>query len=146
MSFTFNGPNKLIILTTGTTSFDVKNLYSSWKTWISSGDNSKYQPAFKTIGGDPVSSTSNVSPYYFISNDWRIRPYESNHNLNIDGNLFVDGGTGNPFVNTTGNYNVMINLSTSTNAVLLQNATITTINSTTNTINKKIDDLTALSL
>ena len=145
MAFTFDGINKLIYLSSGTTSFDAKILYSDWKNWVGLGDNSKYQVAFQTIGGDPISSELSVSPYFFIANGWKIRPYETSHNLLVNGNIFVDGGVGNPFVNTTGNYNVMINLSTSNNAVLLKASDSIGITDL-NKIETKIDDLTALSL
>jgi len=36
--------------------------------------------------------------------------------LTVDGNLFVDGG-GNPFVPTSGSYNVLVNLNTSSKSI-----------------------------
>lgn len=54
MAYTFDGPNKLIILTTGTTVVDVKDLYSRWKEWVATDVNSKYLPAISVLGGDPV--------------------------------------------------------------------------------------------
>ena len=145
--YVFSGQEKIIYLQSGANPLDVKDLYSSWKQWISSGTNSSYLPAFATIGGDPISQTQNVAPYYFITNGWKIRPYEYSHILVANGNLFVDGGIGNPFVPTTGNYNVVINLSTSNNAVLLTSSEDnTTVLSDLATIKRKINDLTALSL
>jgi hypothetical protein len=145
--YVFSGPDKIISLTSGTTTFDVENLYSNWKNWVQSGTNSSYLPAFATIGGDPISTAKSVAPYYFIKNGWRVRPWEANHQLEVEGNLFVDGGAGNPFIQTTGFYNVFINISTSSDS------TITTVtNTTTGTtptltrIEQKVDDLTALSL
>lgn len=114
---TFDGPNKLIIVDTGITSLDVQiDLYSDWKEWMLVGDNAKYLPALRTVGGDTLVAPQEISPYFFLLNGWRVRPYEGDHMLTVDGNLFVDGG-GNPFVPTVGNYNVLINLQTSVNAV-----------------------------
>lgn len=114
---TFDGPNKLIVVNTGETSLDAKiDIYSDWKEWIIQGDNSKFLQALRTVGGDPTTGGQFISPYYFIMNGWRIRPYEGDHMLIVDGNLYDDGGA-NPFVPTVGNYNVLINLTTSVNAV-----------------------------
>lgn len=146
--YVFSGQDKIVYLQSGVVSFDVQNLYSSWKGWVLSGVNSKFLPAFSTIGGDPISSTKNVAPYFFISNGWKIRPYESSHALDIDGNLFVDGGVGNPFIPTTGNFNIFINISTSSDSTVVNTVTTTTgIDSATlNRVENKVDDLTALSL
>lgn len=144
--YLFSGLDKLIYLQSGTTSFDVENLYSSWKNWISSGDNSKYLPTFETIGGDSISSTKTVSPYYFLANGWRIKPFESSHQLTVNGNLFVRGGEENPFVVTTGNYNVFINMFTSSDSTITEVATNSVNSNTLNRVENKLDNLTALSL
>lgn len=144
--YVFSGQEKVIYLQNGVTSFEVQDLYSSWKNWMSSGTNSSYLPAFSTIGGDPISSTKNVSPYYFIANGWRIRPQESNHQLNVNGNLFVAGGAGNPFIATTGNYNVFINISTSSDSTVNTVNTSSVDSATLTRVENKVDDLTALSL
>ena len=144
--YLFSGLDKLIYLQSGTTSFDVENLYSSWKNWISSGDNSKYLQTFETIGGDSISSTKRVSPYYFLANGWRIKPFESSHQLTVNGNLFVKGGEENPFVVTTGNYNVFINMFTSSDSTVTEVATNSVNSNTLNRVENKLDNLTALSL
>jgi hypothetical protein len=114
---TFDGPNKLIIIDFGETSLDAKvDIYSDWKEWVLESDNSKYLQALRTVGGDPTTGAQFISPYYFLMNGWRIRPHEADHFLVVDGNLFVDGG-GNPFITTLGAYNVVVNLTTSVNAV-----------------------------
>lgn len=146
--YVFSGQSKIIYLQSGVVSFDVQDLYSNWKQWVLSGTNSSFLPAFSTIGGDPISATKNVAPYYFIANGWRIRPYEASHGLDVDGNLFVDGGVGNPFIATTGNYNVFINISTSSDSTVTSSVTtVTGVDSATLTrVEKKVDDLTAISL
>lgn len=145
--YVFSGQSKIIFLQSGVTSFEVQDLYSTWKNWVGSGDNSKFLPAFSPIGGDPISSTKSVAGYYFLTNDWRIRPWESSHGLNVDGNLFVDGGAGNPFITTTGNYNVFINISTSSDSTVI-NTVVTTSGdaASLSRIEAKVDDVTALVL
>jgi len=144
--YVFSGQEKVIYLQNGVTSFEVQDLYSAWKNWVLSGTNSSFLPAFSTIGGDPISATKSVAPYYFIANGWRIRPYESGHQLEVDGNLFVDGGVGNPFVPTTGNYNVFINISTSSDSTVTTVNTSSVDSSTLTRVEQKVDDLTAISL
>lgn len=118
MSISFNGLTKRISLT-GTTTLGVRDLWSRWVDWMSQADNSKFLPAFTTLGGDTIDPTSGTSVpiYAFLQNGWRIKPQESNHTLNVtDGILLVDGG-GDPFVNTTGNFMVRVNYSQPVQAI-----------------------------
>jgi hypothetical protein len=113
MGYTFNGISKIISLTPGTTTMGVRDLYSRWKEWVVTGDNSKYERAFNSIGGDAIDVVNGIyiPAYIFLLNGWRIRPQEANHTLNVvDGILVVDGG-GDPFLSTLGTYNVKINYS-----------------------------------
>lgn len=107
MAFTFDGPNKLIILTSGTTSFTLVEAYSRWKEWVLLSDNSKYLEAFTVIGGDPLPGGNFLGSTFFVENGWKIRPQEANHTLVVTGNLYDRAG-GSPFVNTTGAFNVRI--------------------------------------
>jgi hypothetical protein len=111
MAISFDGQNRIITLSTGTTSLSVRGLYSRWKEWILIGDNSKYFPPFSTVGGDAIDQGAGTTiPFYaFLINGWRIRPYEGDHTLNVsDGVLLVNGG-GDPFLNTLSPYTVRIN-------------------------------------
>jgi len=105
---TFDGAARLLILNSGVVSIDAQiNAYSDWKEWVRVGDNSKYLPMFRTVGGDPTSSDQALGCVFFLINGWRIRPQEANHELAVSGLLRVDGG-GNPFVTTLGPFNVSI--------------------------------------
>ena len=111
MAINFNGETKIISLSTGTTSLSIHDLYSRWKDWVLTSNNSKYARAFSVVGGDPIDidSGTSVPLYAFLENGWKIRPYEGSHTLNVsDGILLVQGG-GDPFVNTLGSYIVRIN-------------------------------------
>lgn len=111
MALTFDGPNKLVILSAGTTSLSVRDLWSRWVDWVLTSDNSKYLPAMAQVGGNDIDLTSGtkIPIYAFLQNGWRLRPQEASHTLNVsDGVLLVDGG-GDPFVNTTGSFIVRIN-------------------------------------
>jgi hypothetical protein len=111
MAISFDGPNKRIVLSSGTTSLSVRDLWSRWVDWWLTDDNSKYLRAMDTVGGNDIdlSAGTKIPVYAFLQNGWRLRPQEANHTLNVgDGVLLVDGG-GDPFVNTTGSYVVRIN-------------------------------------
>ena len=108
MSFIFDGPAKLITLTSGTTTIDVAGMYSRWVDWISLSDNSKYLQAFRVVGGDAITDNKNLCLTFFIINGWRIRPQESNHRLTVVGNLYTDNPAISPFVPTVDDWNVVI--------------------------------------
>jgi hypothetical protein len=104
---TFDGVNKLIIMDHGVTDLSVKNLYSYWKQWMQTGTNSGFAPAFTVVGGDPTTGSNVITPYFFLSNGWKIRPYEGNHTLKVDGILITDDDS-DPFVDTIGAFRVGI--------------------------------------
>lgn len=111
MAITFDAANKLLILSSGTTTLDVKDAYSRWKDWVQLSDNSKYVNAFVTAGGETIDAGAGtfIPLYAFLANGWRVRPQEASHTLAVtNGILLVDGG-GDPFVNTTGSYVVRVN-------------------------------------
>jgi len=108
MPVTFDGTTKIITATAGTTSLSVsRDIYSAWKVWVATGNNSKYLPAFRTVGGDPTVGGNTIAAYFFLLNGWKLKPQEANHTLTISGILLVDGG-GDPFLSTNGVYNVRI--------------------------------------
>ena len=114
---TFDPINSLIIVNYGETEIDAQiDLYSDWKEWIRQSDNSKYLAAFRTTGGDPLVGTQFISPYFFLTNGWRIRPHEADHLLTIEGSIFVDGG-GNLVVPTVGNYTVLVTVLSSSRSI-----------------------------
>lgn len=129
MSITFNGPQLLIIIGSGIYEIDAQEeLYSAWKEWMQSGDNMKYHPAFDTPdGGRDLSPTLRNGDYYFLNNQdypalsgasgtrdgWRIRPGEEDHELVINGNLYVSDINKPWVVPTLGGYTVVVRLATS---------------------------------
>lgn len=105
---TFDGPNKRIIEidASGDNELDFVEIYSEWKTWVATGDNSKYLQAISQIGGDPISPTQNLGTTFFLENGWRIRPAESSHKFVIVGNVFTREPGESVFVDTLGAFTV----------------------------------------
>lgn len=109
MAYTFDGPNKLAILSAGTTFVDLAEMYSRWKDWLLLG-NAGYDQAFATVGGEPIDPGAGtmVPLYLFLLNGWSIRPYEGNHTLTFANGTLLRQGGGDPIVDTLGNYRVRI--------------------------------------
>lgn len=105
--FTFDGANQLIICLAGTDAIDIAYLYSRWKDWVLVGDNSKYLKAFQVVGGDPTTGDKIITPYFFLTNGWKIRPQEANHVLSVIGILLTSDDS-NPFVDTLGQWRISI--------------------------------------
>lgn len=118
MAYTFDGPNKLVVLS-GVTSFSAVDLYSRWKDWLLLSDNSKYLHAFVSVAGDPIGSGQAIAPYIFLNttDGWKIRPQESDHELRISGNLYSLDPSEQMFVPTLGDYTVTVLIERSSAAV-----------------------------
>ncbi len=119
MTISFDGPNKLAILSSGTTTLNVKDFWSRWVDWWVTGDNSKWPLALAQVGGneiDPIEGTA-IPPYIYCLNGWRIRPQEASHTLSVTGGTLLVEGGGDPFVNTIGSYNVRIRYSQPVQAI-----------------------------
>jgi len=93
---TFDGPNKLILLTPGITAYDVKeDFYSDWKEWFLGWDGviqSMYEQAFRTVGGDELPRSRQLDTIFFLINNWRIKLPQGNNAIYINGNLYTEEG------------------------------------------------------
>lgn len=107
MALVFDTAAKRIILDRADIS--AQQIYSAWADWAAAGDNLKWLPAFRSVGGDDLGGGLAIPPYYFLTHGWRVRPMEADQTLTVTGNLFVDGG-GNPVVQTLGAFRVLVNL------------------------------------
>lgn len=104
----FDGATKRIIMPSAAPA-DVVDIYSAWKRWVLDNDaNSAWEPAFRVIGGDPIGPGLTVAPYFFLNTPagWRIRPYESTHELRLTGNLYSEDPNLSLFAATLGAYTV----------------------------------------
>lgn len=111
VSATFDGPNLRIILPAGETNIDVgRDLYSAWKVWALTDDNTKYPPAFRSTGGDPLTPGIDAGAYFFLQNQngWRVRPAEEDATVFFNGNLAPEDSTKELVVPTIGNFTVLL--------------------------------------
>ena len=119
MAISFDGSNKIITLSTGTTQLGVRDLWSRWLDWIATSDNSKYPAAFDFVGGNDIDVTAGttVPIYLFMKNGWRIRPQEANHTLKVFDGILLEESGNDPFINTIGSFVVRINYSQPVQAI-----------------------------
>ena len=96
------------ISTGGDNEFDWREVYSEWKDWVLA-DYTRlgYPPAFRVVGGDPISGTENLGSTFFLLEPWKFRPAELDHRLTINGNLFTDPADWEPYAPTLGAYTVL---------------------------------------
>lgn len=86
----FNGETKTIWILDGVEEVLVKeHLYGDWKEWIAIYDHTKYEQAFETEGGRPISATERLGDSYLLINDWVIRQKDAGTPVNIIGNLYA---------------------------------------------------------
>ena len=107
MALTFNGPAKLIEMGVSDTSISATVLYSRWKDFVQTGSNAKYLPAFSTVGGDPLGNSVFITPYFFLMNGWKIRPYPQSYTLTISENFLTDDNS-SPFNFPPGGYSIEV--------------------------------------
>ena len=87
MSYTFNCDNKIIQLL-NTSTLDMQDLYSRWKDEVLSTIAGCDQ-VFRVIK-EPLAGSTFVGPFYFLMNNWQIRPVDIAHELVISGTLVQD--------------------------------------------------------
>jgi hypothetical protein len=125
VKMTYDTTERLFILNTGVTEFDViVDLYSDAKEdWLSDPLMNKFKFPLLAIGGQPIGGGQVVSPYIILQYGWKIRPYEGDHTLTVAGNLITDDET-SPFVNVLGDYQVIIKSIVSSNSLTSSGANI----------------------
>jgi hypothetical protein len=119
---TFDPVTKIVSLTeapsNGLVTIDVQtDLYSCAKEdWLAEDDLNKLLFLFRSsFGGQPLGGGLKAGTYYFMDNisGWRIKPYEADHELVINGNLFGTDPDAPIFAPVIGDFTVVIRLNTS---------------------------------
>lgn len=107
----FFGESLRCVLPSGVDEIDIEaGVYSQWKEWTKIGDNAKYPPMFRTVGGDPLTPGIDAGAYFFMQNQygWRIRPAEEDATVLITGNLAPEDSTLPLAVETLGAFTVLL--------------------------------------
>jgi hypothetical protein len=105
---TIDYANELIIMD-DTQEIPVNQAYSLWKDDMLTGTNAQYDFAFTQVGGNAVGGANTIPAYTFLSNGWKIRPFEDNYTLGVVDGILVTDDNSDPFVDTLGAYTVRIN-------------------------------------
>lgn len=108
----FDGHTLTITLDSGITDVDViDHIYEPWKDWMrGSHGNRKFPFAFRSDGGNPLSSIINQGSYIFLNNvaGWRIKPPEEDITIYLTGNLAVESTNYPAFKATEGGFTAAI--------------------------------------
>lgn len=121
MSYTFDIDNKLIQLTS-TSTLDMIDLYSRWKDEVISAISGAEQ-ALRVVK-EPLAGSTFIGPYYFIMNNWRIRPVDSTHELVVAGTVVQDSTSSlSPFKVDDLTSNVQIVRTVAAEVQVVENAT-----------------------
>lgn len=68
----FNGATKRVIVNAGVTALDIReDVYSAWIRWLELDDNTRFLPAMRQSGFDPIPGGF-TGAIYFISNGWKL--------------------------------------------------------------------------
>jgi len=69
----FDGINKIIYVHPEVTQLDIRaEVYSAWIDWVVLRDNSKFLPAMRYSGYDPIGGSNYTGDIYFLINGWKI--------------------------------------------------------------------------
>lgn len=84
----FNGPAKKIIVNENVTALNIRDdVYSAWVRWVERDDNTKFLPAMRYSGGDPIPG-GETGVTFFTTNGWKL-VYDANA-VAINGVLYSD--------------------------------------------------------
>jgi len=108
----FDGDSRIIIANPGVIFLDVqRDIYSEWKRWLASPANKKFKRAMRVVGGDPLPA-DNLGSTFFLMNGWTIKPFEGDHRLIINGNVYATDGS-DIIRDTDGNFKVRVMMTVS---------------------------------
>lgn len=111
----------IVAPTDGQISVDVASeIYSALKDdWLVSGSLNSLKFPLRPVGGDTISATEQVGKYIFLANDegWRLQPYDQDHELTLNGNIFPEDPSQLVWLNRAGR-TITIQLQRSAQAIL----------------------------
>ncbi len=110
---TFNSATKIIEIdvapVNGIVEIDVKiDIYSDGKEdWKTDATLNKFLFPVAATGGDPLPGGKALGSTFFLEYGWVIQPYNADHVLSINGNMYARDGS-NPYIPTVDPHNVQI--------------------------------------
>lgn len=85
----FDGVNKIIYVHPDATTFDIRaDLYTSWVDWLVLYDHTKFLPAIRVTGLDPIGAGVYTGDTYFLINGWKLSI--NLQNTKVTGVLYSD--------------------------------------------------------
>ena len=138
----FNGDSRVITVNPGVQFIDVqKDVYSEWKRWIASAQNKKFKRAMRVVGGDQLPN-DNLGSTFFLMNGWTIKPYEGDHRLIVNGNIYATDGS-DIIRDTDGDFKVRVMMTVSN--IINKVSTGSTSSGNTDPVNCDLDNLDIIS-
>lgn len=129
---TFNSVTKIITIDeapdgNGDVIINVRqDLYSDGKEdWVSTESLRRVQFPITAVGGNPTPGDKALGSTFFLKSDWKIQPYDANHRLIIEGNLYADDGSDFILTVTGKTVKVVQTVSLLTEAILTGGSAIT---------------------
>lgn len=84
----FNGVTKRITVNAGVTSLNIRSdVYSAWVRWLAREANSRFMPACRAVGADPIPG-GETGVTVFLMNGWKL-VYDPNE-VAVDGVLYSE--------------------------------------------------------
>jgi hypothetical protein len=69
----FDGASRVIYVHPEVTNLDIRaDVYSGWVDWVVLRDNSKFLPALRYTGFDPIGGGQYTGDSYFLTNGWKL--------------------------------------------------------------------------
>lgn len=116
--FTVDTTRKLFSLNNGVTTLDARTeFYSAAKLdWKDDDALNKFMFPIDSIGGQDIGGGNAISPYYSLKYGWRVKPPETDTNLNITGNIITSEGV-SPISGTDGHFDTVVQFTVSSNSL-----------------------------
>lgn len=110
----FDGDNLIMTLDApiaGVLNLDTQaDWYSEWKKWQLIDDNMRYEDAFEIVISEELTPGIESGAYFFFMNSsgWRVRPFEADATIYLNGNLVPRDSTLPIMIPTIGAFTVLI--------------------------------------
>ena len=112
MPITFDGPNKIINITTPTTFTTVQAIYEDSIEWADEAVNMIYLDPMEATGYEAIGGGVYSDKIYILKNGWKIKPWSGDYSLIIQGSLITDDETRRSVSPDSGNVDIVFQVAT----------------------------------